>query len=419
MVDAKIGDISPPESLLEMGIFYQRENKVFCFRKDCAGCPGGGCEFDLATIKVGSGMNIRKAFCAQEGYTLAAIDYKQIELRVAAQLSGEPVWVEAFKTGKDLHSQMARIGWKIPEGQPVPKAIRDAAKCCNFGNLFLGSAYTLARQSDLTESEAVAAWKIWWDTVKTYKRFTLDQIAYYKKHRCVRTFFGRRRDMGAMIEKAEKSKDKKDWGFCDRTSVNSPIQGTAADLMKLGMVRVGSWIRRENLQEFVKVLLTVHDELVIEFKNCEQMYDLMREAGRQMTLTREGQELPDIKGWSIPLGVDIEIGPNWAEMVDIDKVDPNAKKKTDKEVVKVFETDEVVLIVTTLTEDQASQLLGIIARAQQAEGVKVPLKLMLKGKLHTSGTMSKVNRGILEEGIRKISGVAIRSLEISKIAAWG
>jgi hypothetical protein len=142
--------VKPHQSLIELGQFYRRDNELYCFSGECETCRWNSiCEKELVKIKVGEGTNIRKAFCEKDGWLLAAIDYKQIEIRVAAQLSGEPVWLDAFNRNLDLHSVMARIGWKIPEPNPIPKATRDAAKCCNFGCLFLGclSGDTLVQTS--------------------------------------------------------------------------------------------------------------------------------------------------------------------------------------------------------------------------------------------------------------------------------
>lgn len=233
MSKEKIGVVKPPLSLIERDHFYSRDGNLFCFKPDCENCSREPtCDRELISTKIGPGVNIRQSFCARDGYSLAAIDYKQIEIRVAAQLSGDPVWVEAFEKGLDLHSQMARVGWKIPESTPdseIPKAVRDSAKCCNFGNLFLGSPQTLCQQSTLSLPEAVAAHKIWWDVHPVYKNWVEEQKLFYQKNTYVVTFFGRRRKMEAMIKKAVEEQPKYNgkglWGFCDRTSVNSPIQG--------------------------------------------------------------------------------------------------------------------------------------------------------------------------------------------------
>lgn len=408
----EIGKVTPPAALMEMGKFYQRDGKVYCFSPTCEKCEyADGCAKERTTIKVGPGTNIRRAFRSAEGWGLAAIDFKQIEIRVAAQLSQEPFWIDAFNRNLDLHTAMARTGWKIPETQDVPKHIRDAAKACNFGNLFLGTPQTLCAQSSLTLTEAVGAHKIWWATVSKYKEWTEKQIAFYKKHGYVKTFFGRRREMDYIIalarEEEEKSGKKGKWGFCDRTSVNSPVQGTAADLMKLGMVKVGEWIRKEGLVDYLKICLTVHDELVIHYRKCAEQYQLLREIGRILTFTPKGARIPNIPNWVVPLGVDIEIGDNWAELTDIDVLDPEGAEPGIGSL-RTLQDDTLILVITNLTETATQQLYGVIARAASSEfDVKVPLKVQMGGKLHVMSDFRKVHSPTVEEGIRVINGVSI------------
>ena len=156
--DLLIGDKSPP--VLELGQFWRHMGQTYCFRpqtgKDpnsaCVGCRWEtSCQKSHTETKVGAGLNIRRAFRARPGFKLVAIDYRGIELRVAAQLSGEPVWKDAFLNGRDLHTEMAKIAFHT---ETPTKAQRDQAKCCNFGNLFLGNVYTLVRQSGMEEAEA-------------------------------------------------------------------------------------------------------------------------------------------------------------------------------------------------------------------------------------------------------------------------
>jgi len=328
---------------------------------------------------------------------------------VAAQLSGEPFWIDAFMQKRDLHTAMAMAGWKINREEDVPKHIRDQAKCCNFGNLFLGSPYTLCAQSAMTLPEATAAWKIWWSTVPVYKRWTEEQIRRYKVDKCVWTYFRRKRDMRRMVEEAEKKskgKGKGGWGFCDRTSVNSPIQGTAADLMKIGMVRVGKWIKKEGLQNFLQMSLTVHDEIVMLVRDHPEMFEILREAGRQLTQTPKGHKLPTIKGWQIPLVVDIEIGKNWAELKDIDKLDPETKDRVKEGPAR----DELILIIPSLDKDQSQSLLELFRKASAVKDVVlVPLKIQVGGRIYRQSEYDKVHEPTILEGIRRIPGVTVKT----------
>jgi len=363
------------------------------------------CEKELVELLIGPGADLRGAFSAHDGYVLAAIDYRQIEIRVACQLSGEPFWLKAFMERRDLHDAMAREGWKILEPLPIPKETRDAAKCCNFGNLFLGTPFTLARQSSLTIEEATIAHRIWWNTLPYYSVWVEKQKAFARKHGYVATYFTRRRELKDLIERAQAEQletgKKRGWGFLDRTSVNSPIQGTAADLMKLAMVRVSKWIKKEGLFDIVRLLLTVHDELVFEVKQQPGLYSLLRDIGRQLTLTQPGNILPDIPGWKVPIEVDIEIGPNWSTMKNLDKVDPEAPKTASL----VFK-DSVTLIIPYMTSMEADSFLGLMLRASKGSGMKTPLYMQIGGKKFRNPSVAKVDYVVLREGLSKFPSVS-------------
>lgn len=223
-----IGERKPPH--LELGQFWRYDGQIYCFRPSCEGCKwDSSCQREEVEIKVGSGLNIRKAFKAPPGYKLVSVDYKGIELRIAAQLSGEPVFVKAFQEGRDLHKDMAKICFKTND---PTKEQRDQAKCCNFGNLYLGTPYTLARQSDLTLTQAIFIHGAWWKNLPIYKLWTEKQLVFAKEHKFIQTFFQRRRDLSDMIKRAieeeatgKRGKGKSGWDFIHRTATNSPIQG--------------------------------------------------------------------------------------------------------------------------------------------------------------------------------------------------
>ena len=130
----EIGKIVPPT--LELNQFWKSNNKTYCFRSECPGCKyESGCQNELLELKIGPGINIRRAFRARPGYKIASIDYKAIELRVAAQLSGETFFINAFKNKEDLHTIMA---CRCFNTDSPTKSQRDQAKTCNFSNLYLG-----------------------------------------------------------------------------------------------------------------------------------------------------------------------------------------------------------------------------------------------------------------------------------------
>ena len=136
----KVGDVLPPFQLIEGGQFYHRDNVDYCLRPECEGCPfDPRCQRQEKKIKIGHGVNIREAFRARPGFVWASVDFRGIELRVAAQMSNEPFWLNAFAAGRDLHTETARVMFKTDE---PGKDDRDTAKCGNFNLLYLGSVET-------------------------------------------------------------------------------------------------------------------------------------------------------------------------------------------------------------------------------------------------------------------------------------
>jgi DNA polymerase-1 len=408
----EIGDVLPPKQLIELEHLYNRDNTVYCVRPSCVGCQHDpNCTREETFIKIGPGINIREAFRSRPGYKWACIDFAGIELRVAALLSGEPVWVQAFQEDRDLHEEMAKIMFKTDEPD---KAQRDIAKMGNFGNLYLSGVDTFWHLTTLTFNEAAIAWKKWWAAVPVYEKWTKIQEAYYRKHGHVWTFFHRKREMKHMIELAEanvgKGKGKKSGrkighGFCKRTACNSPVQGTSADLLKLAMTLVDDFLTREKLRDDVKMMLTVHDELDFEIRDTPAMFEILREIGRQMTLTSKGEVLPRIPHWTIPLKVDIEIGDNWGNLTGIDDLDPQTKdlpKKSEKETPK---SDKVVLLVPPLTGSDIYKLRSAIFEAGRADNVvKVPLVVRTLYSEYPYNTVAgKVSEGHLRKLIQKIN----------------
>lgn len=229
----EVGDVKPPKQLLQEEHFYVRDNTTYCVRPSCDECRYDPiCQREEMIIKIGPGINIREAFRVRPGFKWACIDFSGIELRVAALLSGEPVWVKAFQEDRDLHSEMGKIMFRVDEPD---KAQRDIAKMGNFGNLYLSGVDTFWHLTKLTYAEAVIVWKKWWAAVPVYKKWTENQAEYYKKHGHVWTFFRRKREMKAMIAKADenvgkgKGKNagkKMGHGFCHRTACNCLADGT-------------------------------------------------------------------------------------------------------------------------------------------------------------------------------------------------
>jgi hypothetical protein len=313
-------------------------SQILCFKESCESCQyEPECVREYHKIRVGPGMNIREAFRSRPGYLLASIDYAQIEIRTATQLSGEPVWRDAFARDADLHYEMAQRCFKTEK--PSDRQ-RDQAKACNFGNLFLGTAQTLALQSNLSFPEAVFVHDQWWSILQVYKAWTDSQLASTLASGFCSTYFGRRRPMKWHIEQA-KARARLDQrpverclGSVHRICVNTPVQGTAADLMKLGMIRAWEWIHKNDFTDQLRILTTVHDELLFEVEQSSRTEAILTDVSNEMILTTDPAEdwkwdqdlclwrksphpVPVIPGWFVPLKTDVEIGDNWADVTKV------------------------------------------------------------------------------------------------------
>lgn len=408
--ELNVGDVLPPVQLLEKEHFYKRDSLTLCVRPSCEGCQyDPRCQREEMFTRIGPGINIREAFRSRPGYRWVSIDFKGIELRVATQQSGEPTWMKAWLTGGDPHQEIAKIMFKKDE---PTKAERDIGKMGNFGNLYLASIETFHALTTLTYNEAAVAWKKWWAAVPVYKQYTERQIAFYRKNLYVKTYFGRRREMAELIQKAQESEKsgkrgkKIGMGFCDRTSVNTDIQGTSADILKMAMVRVDRWVEKEKLRNDVKMFLTVHDELDFEIREQPNFYEICREIGRQMTMTPKGAKLPEIKNWRVPLEVDIEIGDNWGNMTHIKDLDPEGEDNSAEKKQTSVLNDSVVLQIASLREEDAPKLHMAIFKAANVEGVvKVPLKFQMGDRVYQSGTLGKVSESFLRKELEGIPGI--------------
>ena len=191
-----------------------------------------------------------------------------------------------------------------------------------------------------------------------------------------------------------------------RKGINAVIQGGAADLLKIAMVRVTEFVEREKLEQAVKMLLTVHDELDFEILDNSEKYEILREIGREMTLTPKGQRLPQIKNWRVPLEVDIEIGPNWGDMKDINELDPDGIPQEVK-VNPPPKKDIAVLQIASLRSDaDLYRLNNAIFKAGNVEGVvKIPLELRMGDRVYGHGAVGKVASDYLKREVEGIPGI--------------
>ncbi|MCA0932696.1 DNA polymerase I [Lutimonas saemankumensis] len=247
-------------------------------------------------IRTERGQQVRKAFVPRdENYTLLAADYSQIELRLIAEMSGDAQMKESFLKGEDIHRSTAANVFNVPI-EDVTREQRSYAKTVNFGIIYGVSAFGLSQQTDLSRSEARELIETYYETYPTLKSYIAKQVDFARDHGYVETILGRRRYLkninsrNAIVRSAD-----------ERNAVNAPIQGSAADIIKIAMIRIHELLKKENYRS--KMLLQVHDELVFDMHKDE--LELLR------PLIKNTME--NAYKMSIPLTVDIGLGNDWLE----------------------------------------------------------------------------------------------------------
>lgn len=247
-------------------------------------------------IRTTRGQEVRKAFIPRdENHLLMAADYSQIELRIIAALSKDPAMVKAFQNNEDIHAATAARVFNVPL-EDVTRQQRSNAKTVNFGIVYGVSAFGLSQQTDLNRSEAKALIDTYYESYPQLKQYIADQINFAREHGYVATVLGRRRYL-----KDINSQNAVVRGAAERNAVNAPIQGSAADIIKLAMIRIHQKIKTEKWKS--KMLLQVHDELVFDVLKSE------KDEFQKMVKTKMEQAF-DI---GLPLLVDVGFGENWLE----------------------------------------------------------------------------------------------------------
>ena len=244
-------------------------------------------------IRTELGREIRAAFVPREGWKLIVADYSQIELRLLAHMSHDPVLVEAFRNGEDIHTRTAAEVLGIPPLMVTPDA-RRSAKAVNFGIVYGISPFGLAAQLGISRAEAEKYIQGYFERYAGVKKFIESSIAEVRRTGVTRTLFGRERPIPDIHSRNPNSR-----GFAERTAVNSPLQGTAADLIKLAMVRIAAGLRGYR----AAMLLQVHDELVFEAPP-EEVAEVTALAKREMER---------VYPLDVPLLVDVGTGVNWRD----------------------------------------------------------------------------------------------------------
>lgn len=247
-------------------------------------------------IRTERGRQIRKAFVAKdENYVLLSADYSQIELRVIAALSGEPNMIESFAKGEDIHRSTAAKVFNVALDE-VTKEQRSHAKTVNFGIIYGVSAFGLSNQTNLTRSESAELIDAYYKTYPRLKQYISEQIEIARENGYVQTISGRRRYL-----KDINSQNAVVRGGAERNAVNAPIQGSAADIIKIAMINIHNRLQKENFQS--KMLLQVHDELVFDAYKPE--LDKLKEVVKY--------EMENAFRLDVPLVVDMGTGENWLE----------------------------------------------------------------------------------------------------------
>ncbi|SFB70364.1 DNA polymerase I [Zunongwangia mangrovi] len=247
-------------------------------------------------IRTERGRQVRKAFVPRnEDYVLLAADYSQIELRIIAALSEEETMIKAFKDGEDIHASTASQVFNVPI-EEVTREQRSNAKTVNFGIIYGVSAFGLSNQTSLSRAESKELIDTYYKTYPKLSNYIADQVAYARENGYVSTILGRRRYL-----KDINSQNAVVRGAAERNAVNAPIQGSAADIIKIAMINIHKKLEGEKLQ--TKMLLQVHDELVFDVykPELEKVKELIK------------SEMENAYQLEVPLDVDLGIGQDWLE----------------------------------------------------------------------------------------------------------
>ena len=246
-------------------------------------------------IRTARGQQIRGAFVAEEGKKIISADYSQIELRLIAELSGEDNMIKAFQNGEDIHASTASKLFKIPLDQ-VDKTQRSQAKTVNFGIIYGQGAFALAEQTGLSRTEAKQMIDSYYENYPKLKIFMTEQVEKARKNGFVETILGRKRHL-----KDINSNNFVVRGHAERNAVNAPIQGSAADIIKVAMINIDKALSEGGFK--TKMLLQVHDELLFEVpeEEIEPIKALIKEKMESAMKTK------------VPLIVEVGVGNNWLE----------------------------------------------------------------------------------------------------------
>ncbi len=246
-------------------------------------------------IRTELGREIRAAFVPEDGWDLLVADYSQIELRLLAHMSGDPILTKAFRNGEDIHTRTAAEVFRVPPLM-ITADMRRSAKAVNFGIVYGQTAFGLATQIGVDRKEAERYIKNYFELYAGVKKFIDATIAEVRQTGVAKTLMGRERPIPDMHTRNPNARS-----FAERTAVNTPLQGTAADLIKMAMIRIDRLLREKKLR--TRMLLQVHDELLFESppEETPEVKQLVK------------REMESVYQLSVPLLVEIGVGANWRD----------------------------------------------------------------------------------------------------------
>jgi DNA polymerase-1 len=263
-----------------------------------------GADPNLQNIPLHSerGRRVRDAFVAPKGFVMLSLDYSQIELRLAAILSGDEKLCDIFRMGRDVHREVAAYVFHVPADR-VDAEMRRRAKVINFGILYGMGVNALRANLGSTTAEAHAFYEEYFGQFKTLAEYLEKTKGFARKHGYTETLFGRRRQFPEMKSQLPYVRAQ-----AERMAINAPMQGSQADIIKLAMVRIQNYLSNEKLEDDAHMLIQVHDELVFEIKKSEAQI-----IGKKIKKIMEAV-VPESERRGVPLTAEMKIGPNWGEM---------------------------------------------------------------------------------------------------------
>jgi DNA polymerase-1 len=246
-------------------------------------------------VRTRRGAAVRRAFVAPPGKLLLTVDYSQIELRLLAHFSDDPAFVRAFREGGDIHRQTASVIFGVPQDQ-VTGEMRGRAKTINFATIYGQGPHALSRQLGISQDEAKAFIQAYFTRFAGVRTWLDRTIATAREQGYVETLFGRRRYIPELRDRNFNIR-----AFGERTATNSPLQGSAADVIKIAMIRIDRALVEEGLA--ARLVLQVHDELVLEIPEAEQ-------ASARALVIHHMETAAELR---VPLVVSAGVGKDWVD----------------------------------------------------------------------------------------------------------